>query len=309
MPVQNPALEQLRALQAQEQPFTGLLGPLANVATGRRRVSGKQAERAEFEAGRERTADTLIASGVSRQDIGDDRFDALTRLGVSDPQTFNAEVDAIQASRPTPVQAQQLRKARLSADIEQLNFDQARGIGLAPERLLNVTNQLRDERRADLAPHVAHLNNFTELAQTIQFDTGPASVATLFKFISGLDDSVVRDSEAKMVGGSTGPVRELVNWINRIEGGGILSEPDKQEILQVSQSIAETVFNTATEVNKRHDVVAGQFSERFMVPGIANLTQSAAFDPNQQFGQPPTPPARVEPPGEITEAPEGFSVP
>ena len=95
---------------------------------------------------------------------------------------------------------------------------------------------------------------------------------------------MVRSSEGELLTSSPGAVRSFANQYNAAVGRGFFDETTTAEIMQTAQTMAESNFQTAQEVNDRHDKLVGQFATQFMEPGLVGLTQSARFNQDRQFG-------------------------
>ena len=178
----------------------------------------------------------------------------------------------------------QMNQAQIKSKSDALAFQQAQGLPVDRALLVSTSRDLRQERTKDLAPYNDSLRSFDELNAALELDSGPASMAVLFKFIKALDDSVVRASEGELLTSSSGPVRALVDQFNQIQAGGLFGEDTKNDIREVATAIAQTQFGIAQRINADHDKVAARFGERFGMPSVIELSQSAAFDPGRTFG-------------------------
>ena len=299
----NIAQENLALLDQQRDEFIARVqaqgsagatpgGPsqLVNLFTrGRREREGAQVGQAQGEA-------ALAASGVRQDEIAADRLQGI-QAQLANPATRAAgiaELDQISTAQglntsPTTrkIQAQTLAQANLQTKSAQLAFDQASGAAVDRDLLVSTARDLRGERAKDLAPFNDSLRSFDELNAALELDSGPASMAVLFKFIKALDDSVVRASEGELLTSSSGPVRALVDQFNQIQAGGLFGPDTKNDIREIATAIAQTQFATAQRINADHDRVAARFGERFGMPSVVELSQSARFDPERQFGAAP----------------------
>lgn len=245
---------------------------------------------------------TARASGVDFQQLSPDVAAGIQQLlGREDTRPEGVRrLDQAQAQQGlmlTPAQNAQARRASVDLRIadqslitaemqnNMLRLEQDVAFGRAPDRqlLTDQANLLRGERAKDLAPYNDSLRSYDELLAAIELDSGPASMAVLFKFIKALDDSVVRSSEGQLLTSSSGPVRALVDQFNQIQAGGLFGEDTKADILEVATAIAESQFSTAMRINAEHDRVAARFGERFGMPSVVELSQSAAFDRGRSF--------------------------
>lgn len=276
--------------QAQAQgavpPTAGGPSQLVNLFTrGKRQREGAQIAQAQGAA-------ALGASGVRQADIDPERLAGI-QAQLANPATRAAgiaELDQISIAQginasPTErkIQREALSQAQIKTQSEQLAFDQATGKAVDRDLLVSTATQLRGERAKDLAPFVDSLRSFDELQSALKLDSGPASMAVLFKFIKALDDSVVRSSEGELLTSSSGPVRRLVDMFNQVQAGGLFGPDTKQDINEVATAIAQSQFSTAQRINAGHDRVAARFGERFGMPSVTELSQSARFDPERQF--------------------------
>ena len=248
--------------------------------------------------------DFINASGVDVSKLSEQEVSGLQGLALSNPQAFAQQIQQVELSQGLNLSAAQHAQARRSSvdlriadeqliqagiktKMDRLTFNQA--AGFAPDRdlLVSTAKDLRGERTKDLAPYNDSLRTFDDLVAVLDLDSGPASMAVLFKFIKSMDDSVVRASEVELLTSASGPVRALVDQWNRIQAGGVFGPETKAEILEVAQGIAETQFNAAKRINDNHDRLAARFAERFGMPSVIELSQSAAFDPNRTFAPAP----------------------
>ena len=201
------------------------------------------------------------------------------------------------------------RAQALTAKLQNLELQQQQGIGLNPDDLRSTSFALADDRRAELQPFKDQLSSFDQLMSVIDVESGPASMAVLFKFIKSMDDSVVRESEGRLLTSASGPVRQMVNLFNQIQGGGLFDQQTRDEIKQAASLLAEGSFNVAKQVSADHDKRAAQFAETFQAPAIEALSRGTGFDPTRTFDPVtirPRDPTNVIPDDEI---PEGFSTP
>ena len=305
--------------------FTGILsGPIARAfgqagADERADVAGQAARQ---QVGRD-TEQAIIsandffnAAGVDQGQLSDQEQTGLRGLALSNPQAYQQQVTRIAAGQglnQTPAQAaigrrasvdlriadQTLAQAAIKTQMDELSFNQASGRAVDPQLLISTARDLRGERSKDLAPYNDSLRTFDDLVSVLDLDSGPASMAVLFKFIKSMDDSVVRASEVELLSSASGPVRALVDQWNRIQAGGVFGPETKAEILEVAQGIARSQFDAAERINASHDKVAARFAERFGMPSIIELSQAAAFDPSRTFEQ--APPAAAPPPPGMTQ--------
>ena len=313
---QRPAApERAPAGFAGRTPGTGV-GIIDLFTRGRRAEAGR-------DLARQRASDFINAAGVDISGLSEQERSGLAGLAVSDPASFNAQVQQLELAQQlnlSPAQSHQARRASVDLRIADEQLAQAsiktksdtlafqRASGLAPDRdlLVSTAKDIRGERAKDLAPYNDSLRSFDELQAALELDSGPASMAVLFKFIKALDDSVVRASEGELLTSSSGPVRALVDQFNQIQAGGLFGEDTKNDIREVATGIAQTQFRLAERINADHDKVAARFAERFGMPSVIELSQSAAFDPGRTFGAAPG--GSSDEPA-ITEPPAGFSRP
>ena len=308
-------------------PGTGI-GVIDLFTRGRRAAEARELSTQRAQS---RANDFINASGVDTSKLSEQELSGLRGLAVSDPLSFNQQVQQVelaqqmnlspaqshQARRSSVdlrIQDEQLAQASLKTKSDQLAFQVASGQAVDRTLLVSASKDIRAERAKDLAPYNDSLRSFDELNAALELDSGPASMAVLFKFIKALDDSVVRASEGELLTSSSGPVRALVDQFNQIQAGGLFGEDTKNDIRQVATAIAQAQFATAERINASHDKVATRFADRFGMPSIVELSQSAAFDPGRTFngaaaggganngGGSPDEPA-------VTEPPPGFSRP
>ena len=249
----------------------------------------------------QRATDFINASGVDINQLSRQEISGLQGLAVSDPAAFNAQIQQVEMAQSlnlSPAQSHQVRRgnvdlriadqqliqAGIKSRMDQLTFNQASGAAPDRDLLVSTSRDIRVERAKDLAPYNDSLRSFDELQAALELDSGPASMAVLFKFIKALDDSVVRASEGELLTSSSGPVRALVDQFNQIQAGGLFGEDTKNDIREVATAIAKSQFATAQRINADHDTVAARFAERFGMPSVIELSQSAAFDPSRSFG-------------------------
>ena len=267
---------------------------------------GRRREQTEINArnAMNRANDVFNAAGINEAALSDQEMSGLQGLALSDPASFNQQVQQIELSQGlnlSPAQSHQVRRASVDLRIQDEQLAQAsiktksdrlafaQASGQAPDRdlLVSTARDLRGERSKDLAPYNDSLRSFDELQAALQLDSGPASMAVLFKFIKALDDSVVRASEGELLTTSSGPVRALVDQFNQIQAGGLFGEDTKNDIREVATAIAQAQFDMASRINADHDKVAARFGERFGMPSVVELSQSAGFDPTRTFAPAP----------------------
>jgi hypothetical protein len=253
-------------------------------------IAQQQASQAASEA----AGQALIqSSGIDPQQIQPGRMAGLQQLAVTDPDAARMELDEIQAAQGInlsqkdrvdfDIARSNLRKSRLANDLAELNLQRAQGVGMDPATLNSVSNNLRDERRADLAPYTSKLAAYDELISVADIQSGPATVAQLFKFIKSMDDSVVRDSEGRLLTDSTGLVGDFANKFNQMIGKGIFDPNTVASIMQTATALAEQSFNTAQTINQNHDVIAGRYANHYLEPAIVGFSQAASFNPDRTF--------------------------
>ena len=242
-----------------------------------------------------RRSEGLITGIGARRRIAEQQ--TLNNAGIARQQAIDARqlqidrtADRVQAKRDQvdlDIATQNSRQELIDTELKVLERDRAMGIGLDPTRLVAVSNELRDERNDDLKPFMAKLASFDELNSVIDLTSGPASMAVLFKFIKSMDDSVVRESEGRLLTSSTGLVGEFVNKFNQAMGDGIFAPETIEDIRQTATEIAKGNFKTAEQINERHDILAGRFATQFMEPALVGLSQSARFNQDRTFGAAP----------------------
>lgn len=329
---QGPDIFQMaQALQAQAQPQgqpaqrtiapgTGV-GILDVFTAPARRREQQQINRQQSQ---QRASDFINASNVDVSKLSEQEISGLSGLAVSDPASFNQQIQQIELAQElnlSPAQNAQARRASVDLRIadqqliqagiktktDRLALDQATGVVPDRDLLVSTAKDLRGERAKDLAPYNDSLRSFDELQAALELDSGPASMAVLFKFIKALDDSVVRASEGELLTTSSGPVRALVDQFNQIQAGGLFGEDTKNDIREVATAIAQAQFDMATRINADHDKVAARFADRFGMPSVIELSQSAGFDPARTFA--PAPGGGDGGGGSDTDADAGFDIP
>ena len=296
--------------------FSGIIsGPIARAfgAEGAEQRAGAAGDAAAEQAildaeGARLGGQALIgASGVDLTQLEPQRAAALQTLAVTDPLRAEAEINEIQAAQSiniTPAQVrtaqraavdlsrasvdlriatQTERQALIKSSMDALSFQRASGMGMTPQLLTSTADMLFDDRSRDMAPYKDQLASFDQLQSIINTESGPASMAVLFKFIKSMDDSVVRESEGRLLSSSSGPVRELVNAFNKIAGGGLFDQQTRDEINQAATNIARASFATAKQINDDHDQRAARFAEQFQTPAIQTLSAGTGFDPTRTF--------------------------
>ena len=306
---QGPDIFELARQTAQQRPAAAdrTIAPGTGVgiidlftAPARRR----EQTRINTERAQSRATDFINASKVDISKLSEQEISGLQGLAVSDPAAFQAQIQQVelaQGANLSPAQSHQVRRGSVDLRIADQQLVQAgiktrmdtlaeqQQLGLAPDRdlLVSTSRDLRAERSKDLAPYNDSLRSFDELQAALELDSGPASMAVLFKFIKALDDSVVRASEGELLTTSSGPVRALVDQFNQIQAGGLFGEETKNDIREVATAIAQAQFDMASRINADHDKVAARFGERFGMPSIVELSQSAGFDPTRSFAPAP----------------------
>ena len=288
-------------------PLAGIFGSTANPdapANVRRAEELAAEQRARSELTQLTVNADIAASGINVAQLDPARLAALqTQLAVNPEagqKTLN-EIEAAQEVNFSPreiakgaieadrasvefrIAQQQEAAGKISANMDILNRQRALGIGMDPERLISTSDMLFDDRRRDMAPFRDQLANFDQLQSIISTESGPASMAVLFKFIKSMDDSVVRESEGRLLSSSSGPVRQLVNLFNQVQGGGLFDQTTRDEINQAATQIAEATFSTAKQINDDHDSRAARFAEQFQTPALAELSAGVGFNPARQF--------------------------
>ena len=282
---------------------------------------GRRAEEAqEIAAGQGQAA--LVSSGVRQAEVNADRLAGI-RQQLSNPATRAAgiaELDQIsvaQGINATPttrkIQMEQLAQAQIKTNVDVLAAQQAAGIGMSPERLVSTSDMLFDDRQREMLPFRDRLASFDQLMSVVDSESGPATVAVLFKFIKSMDDSVVRTSEGELLVSSVGALGNLANEFNKLLGGGIFDENTRNQIKETATQLGRQTFATANRINTDHDERAARFAEQFQTPALRELSRGAGFDPGRTFNQGPATTVGGSPgepaAAEITEPPPGFSVP
>lgn len=140
----------------------------------------------------------------------------------------------------------------------------------------NLANQFRDERDKALAPAINSQRAFNGVRAALNEATGAGSVAAMFLFIQGLDDSVVRASEIELFSEAGGIERWLQNLGTQIAGGGLQGDLARGEMFDAAQVLALGNDQLAQGINQRFDAQLQPWEEN--LPGLGQLSQSSAFD-------------------------------
>ncbi len=246
-------------------PLLGAVGA-AGVGAARGKARREQGEQA--------ASDIMTLMGQTGPQAGMDPTQqqaAFSALSGQDPLARQVALQAM--TPPDPMVNLKLEKAAL--ENQQLQLENA---ALAnpqaqtdPSFVAKQADTLFQRRRADLLPYANNLQNFRELTSLLNQESGPAAMGATFKFISGLDDSVVRDSESRMLMGGSGIANQLVSLYNRAVGEGFISDEIARDIYQAALAVAEQQQASAREVQQRHDARIANYAEQFMAPQLPSL--------------------------------------
>ncbi len=138
-----------------------------------------------------------------------------------------------------------------------------------PEFQATIANQLRDERSADLKPYQTQLRLFDDINSLLQpamqggMQTGPAAMNILFRYIKGLDDSVVRPSEGEALRGGTGIASQFVSMYNEMLGQGFITPQIAQQMHEAAATVAQQQYTAAQDVAAMHNERAAAFVEEY----------------------------------------------
>ena len=306
----NFALEQLQQLSEAEAAQTsqrrggpdesGLItGPIFR-GIRERREERKATEVADIErqveAGR---GQTLFGQLGLEAELDDPRVGAVQR-GLMDPGTRAASLAEAQqlqsefsigmSPSARSLQIEALAQAQVKTNTDILNAQRNSGVGMSPQLLTSTADMLFDDRQREMRPFNDRLASFDQLMSVIDTETGPATVAVLFKFIKSMDDSVVRTSEGELLTSSVGAIGDIVNQTNKLLGGGIFDENTRQQIKETASALAQQTFATADQISTDHDKRAARFAEQFQTPALFELARGAGFDPGRTFDQGPVAP-------------------
>ena len=248
-----------------------------------------------------------------QQDINNQQlqqqFDAQQAQSVAAQQ--QAQLAAQQDAVDFKISESTLRKSLIAEQVAGMNLERQAAGRLSPEKLATTADMLFDDRQKEMAPYKDRLGSYDQLMSVIDTQSGPASMAVLFKFISSMDDSVVRDSEGKMLSSSGGPVGELVNSFNEIAGGGFFGPEMRQQIKGTATQLAQATHQTASQISAGHDKRMATFAESYMAPELNQLAAGVGFNPGRAFGGSAAPapgtatPPPAAPPG-LLDALPGF---
>ena len=291
----NVAQQRLFQLQQQMQLNSGgganesglITGPINRRAREKREAGvASEVAQAQQAASFEANENQITGSGIERGLLAPGQLEAFQNMQPDQLERALNEVQAAQPQPMTPIQEQQLQQAKIKTNLDQLDLERSQGIGLSPERVIATSDMLFDDRRRDMAPYQDRLGSYDQLMSVIDDPTGPSSMATLFKFISSMDDSVVRDSEGKMLTSSQGPIGELANLYNQAIGQGFFDEPTRTAIKRTATLLAQSTHATAKQISQDHDTRAAGFAREYQTPALISLSQGAGFNSGRQFDAP-----------------------
>ena len=326
----NVARQNLQQLQAQAPAFTGLLGPIANRITGRRRITGKERVEAQQAADTE-VADNLLLAGFDGQDptafdfgVSPLQLDNTRRL-LDNPETrgqgllerdqlaaragFTQPLGALDQAmldktrqqvinfqQTEKINAENLNQERIQTQIAEMDFEKR--VSGVPDsaKVMDTAIRFGTARDAQLKPYQSSVDAFNRIRELGVAGMSPANATSLlFQFIQTQDNTAVRDGERVMVAAQGGPMRELVNKINLYSAKGAFSQEAWDDITQSAGVLAKAQFDTMQGINDRWDQRMGKFANEYMMPALVELTQSTLFNPEQTFDLPPAATGQPQP--------------
>ncbi len=99
------------------------------------------------------------------------------------------------------------------------------------------------------------IQNFRQIIDAAQDDSGAAAYSLMIKYIKNLDDSVVREGEVRTFGNFQGIYQNFLNEFSKAKGEGFTSEI-RNNLVQLAQKSVQSLVNDweTYKVNKTNDL-------------------------------------------------------
>jgi len=141
--------------------------------------------------------------------------------------------------------------------VDRVNAERERTLGA--ERFTQ-SNTIRDEFVRETKPLGEVLAGYNRIKEGAQLGTGAGDVAVVFGYMKMLDPtSVVREGEYANVRNAAGVPEQLMAEYNRLIGGGVLSNDQRQQIIGAAERLAVQTRSRFDQLSTSY----GGLAERF----------------------------------------------
>lgn len=282
---QAPQMRQLQMLQRQAELQRSMgLDPVSqqNIAASQQQMQIRQQEQQARQQKAQRDQQMVFgALAKSALDMPEDQRNSFidsvsSMLQMDIPAEFRTEeylsnlATAMEAMKP----GKETKFEQGTGEMSGYAFDPSTGrYKTDPSILAKVTTRPEKLKMSDIRDINNDVTKLTQNAVGVRegakslIDIGdnpsPAqAVASIFKFMKALDPtSVVRQEEQGLVAQASGPMEAFAGYINKITGGGPLTQEVMRDIIKTATGLANSAIEENDSVVRSHISVFPELSE------------------------------------------------